>query len=520
MKRLSLPHIFQNHMILQRQKPIIIQGTATESMQLCVTLNNHSESYPIAEGHFEITFPSQEAGRGKTLSLYCNEDTAPELMFQDVSIGDIWLAAGQSNMEYFMRYDAHWNETRLLPVNPDIHMYNCPRIAFDGQQRQLPYSGYWFQQDDAAWSEFSAPGYYFAKFIQPDLDIPIGIIGCNWGGTPACAWMGESYLQREPLTIFQKEYEEAMHLYDADTLKALSLESWAFEDSYRHQLEWRAMMYGLTEAEQNLWQQEHQDDPVLPMGPYHHYRPSGLYHTMLQTIAPFSMKGVLWYQGESDSGHADIYDQTLTAMIQCFRDTFKDDALPFLLVQLAPFGKWLDCVNDGYARIRLKQDAVAHNVDHVYMTSIMDLGMWEDIHPKEKREVGKRLALLAKGNVYGVPVLCNPPALSHVEQKGNALYLHFQHVGEQFHGTGNLAGNFKILLHGQSCEITNVTLSGHIICLQYIPAVHNLPNTLSGCSTDGMIISYANSDYCMGNIWNDAQLPLKPFVYSALDNHT
>ena len=158
--------------------------------------------------------------------------------------------------------------------------------------------------------------------------------------------MDEETLNHPPLNIFLKEYQQACAAVSPDFLYDYSMECWKYENSYRHQLEWRAVMYGLTSAEQELWLQEHKNDPVLPMGHYHHYRPAGLYHTMIQKIAPIAVKGFLWYQGESDAGHAEIYDQTLSALISCFRRIWKDEELPFLFVQLAPFRKWLDCSDD------------------------------------------------------------------------------------------------------------------------------------------------------------------------------
>ena len=512
---IKVPQIYQDHCVLQRDKVIRFQGEVSEPVSIRIVLGDVVQEYQVNAGRFLLEFPAQPAGRHKTLSFYCNGSDVPELSFEDVSIGDVWLAAGQSNMEFFMRYDAHWNETKQLPVNPDIHMFNCPQIAFDGQKRSLPYSGYWFEQGNAAWNEFSAPGFYFAHFLQPDLDVPVGIIGCNWGGTPACAWMGESYLKKEPLSIFQKEYDAEVAKYSPDELARLSMESWNYEDSYRHQLEWRAMMYGMTSAEQKTWQKEHEGDPALPMGPFHHYRPSGLYHTMLETIAPFSMKGVLWYQGESDSGHPDIYDQTLSTMIQCFRDTFKDDQLPFLIVQLAPFGKWLDCTNDGYAEVRQKQEIVAKTVPNVYLTSIMDLGMWEDIHPKEKREVGRRLALLAKGNLYGYPILANPPAFSHAEISADEITIYCKDTGDSLSGTGDLTTNFKVSVHSKNYDIKNVTLDGHLIHIQLRESLPASFTTVSISTKDNKLtISYANENYCIGNIWNAAGLPLNPFVHT------
>ena len=123
------------------------------------------------------------------------------------------------------------------------------------------------------------------------------------------------------------------------------------------------------------------------MGPYNVGRPGGLYHQMLEKIIPFSARGVLWYQGESDEGHAEIYDRLFTAMIRCWRKSFGQE-LPFLYVQLAPYGWWLGGTGEKYPELRRRQEMVGESVPGAYMASIMDLGMYEDIHPKHKKEVG------------------------------------------------------------------------------------------------------------------------------------
>ena len=512
MSHITLPIIYQDHMMLQREKDIHIQGTCSHGKTITVAFNATRTTVPVHCKKFQCTLPPQDVSCHGTLSFFIDDNKSADLIIQDICVGDIWLAAGQSNMEYFLRYDAHWNETKRLPKNKNIYMFNMPQIAFEGQQRNLPDSGYWFQEGDQAWATFSAPGYSFARNIQPHLNIPIGIIGCNWGGTPACAWMREDYLTQEPLTIFQQEYQSQIHGISPEDLKKESMDSWAFEDSYRHQLEWRTMMYGLTHEEQQCWMKEHESDPVLPMGPYHHYRPSGLYHTMVEKLAPFPIKGILWYQGESDSNHASIYDQTMTALIQCYRDTFHDSSLPFLFAQLAPFGVWLDCTGDHYEVIREKQDSISKYVKNTAMISLMDLGMYEDIHPKFKMEVGERFALLARGKVYGEEVLCESPEMQAVTLQENTLIIHCSHSGTGLYTDDTPEREFRILCNEKKCDITQCDIKGDEIFLTFL-SPDSSTNTSSLCVLSPMRleVSYAYQPYCNGNIWNSAKLPLKPF---------
>lgn len=498
MSLIVLPRIYQDHMMLQRDKILHICGfAAPEVSTVSICLDETQRSVPVRDGRFACDFPPQPAGRGRTLAFYADACAEPDLLFSDISIGDIWMACGQSNMEYFLRYDAHWNDTKQAPRNPDIHMYNCPRIAYEGQQRKLEHDGFWFQEGAEAWASFSAPGYSFARTVSAELQIPVGIIGCNWGGTPACAWMDEAHLNQPPLDVFLREYEDEVSALSPERMEELSMKAWKFEDSYQHGIEWHAMMHGLSAKEQAVWMRKHAKDPALPLGPYHHYRPCGLFHTMIETIAPFSVKGFLWYQGESDSGHAEIYDQTMEALIDCFRTVWKDDSLPFLFVQLAPFGKWLDCDSANYAIVRERQERVSKTVPGTAMVSIMDLGNYDDIHPKYKMEVGQRLGLLALGKVYGKQLLCESPEFLSASRDGRTIRIDFLHAEGGLHAVTKVPDAFRI----EGCTIQSITL----------PDSPSLLLTLKENPTGPLHISYAEEDYCEVRIWNKAGLPIKPF---------
>ncbi len=536
MGRIRLPILFGQHMMLQRGKTWKICGTADpEAREVRVEISGREilpqesdggkdSSVPgtvslpvelkaeIQNGTFSLEVPPLPAALEGAVRFFVNDDTEPEFCFEDVCIGDIWMACGQSNMEYFLRFDADWNRVRRQPENPMIRMFNVPRLAFSGQQRDLPDSGYWFREGEEAWLSFSAPGYAFARTIAPELNIPVGIVGCNWGGTPACAWMAEEYYAEKPLSVFRKEYEAETAKYTPSKLRELSEEAIAFGDSYEHDLLWRSVMYGLTETEQQRWMQEHAEDPQLPMGPWHHYRPSGLYHTMLRKAAPFGIRGFLWYQGESDSGHADIYHLTMQALVQCFRDTWEDQDLPFLFVQLAPFGRWLDCTGEHYTEVREAQEKAAEIIPNAWMASIMDLGSYEDIHPKFKMEVGRRLGLLALGHVYGRTVLCDPPAAIKAEicpGDGLLLRLTFSHAESGLVSDGHPEEAFEITAEDRQLAVRRAYIEGESLILETEKPAHFCAGEKKGGSR--IQIRYAKQDYCETHLWNSAGLAAKPF---------
>lgn len=275
------------------------------------------------------------------------------------------------------------------------------------------------------------------------------------------------------------------------------MEGWEFEDSYEHDLEFRPLLYGRDYEWQKQYLAEHKNDPMIPIGPYNINRPGGLYHMMLEPLHNFAIKGVIWYQGESDAGHADMYDTLLETMITAWRKKWNDE-FPFLFVQLAPFGVWLECVSDNYAIVREKQEIVSNTVPNTGMVSIMDIGSYYDIHPKEKMEVGRRLALLARGKVYGEDILCESPRLVSAARRDNVITLSFSHCDTLNIGDGK--NDFVIMQNDTELPVEKITATQNKLLLE----VNHLTN-------NEIIVSLGYADYAEIHIFNEARLPICPF---------
>ena len=184
MNTVSLFPIFQSGMIIQRDKPICIWGNAPAGSVVSVSLNtNSNDTVADAQGNFWVTLPARQAACDCTLTVSCSADATESIVLSDICIGDIWLAGGQSNMEFFLRYEQDWDTVKNYEVNPFIRVYNVPQTAFEGHRKPYPGYGRWMQSNDPDFETFSAPAYSFARTVQPEVNIPIGIIGCNWGGT-------------------------------------------------------------------------------------------------------------------------------------------------------------------------------------------------------------------------------------------------------------------------------------------------------------------------------------------------
>ena len=507
----KLADIFQSGMIFQREKEILIWGYAPPGTVISAAFYKgtpYEGGIPFLSGEgaadeggsFQLRLPPQRAGSGYCLLVSASQMSSAPILLENLCFGDIWLAGGQSNMEFFLKYDRDWEKVKGLPRNPDIRMYNVPQRAFEGHTTHNTFGyGTWFDDSDPKIATFSAPAYSFARSIQASLNIPIGIIGCNWGGSSASAWVPKKVLDTPALSLYLKEYEDAVSKTSPEKLKEESLSAWKFEDSAKHGADFEPLLYGRSREWQLDYMKQHADDPVVPMGPYHFNRPCGLYHTMLSKIIPFPLKGVLWYQGESDAGdRAFVYDKLLTGLIASWRSAWNDE-LPFLLVQLAPFGIWLDCDSTNYRIVRQKQEEAAQNIPHVYLTSIMDIGSYYDIHPKEKLEVGRRLALLARGHIYGeAGLLCDPPkAIRAILQKDGQLAVSFAHA--EGLSIGEEASDWEITAGSLSLKPAAVKAEGNHILL-FLP--------------DGFIperVSLGWHDYGEIYIHNRAGLSAAPF---------
>jgi sialate O-acetylesterase len=534
-KKLQLAEIFQSNMMLQRDREMILWGTAEPGAAVTAGLyadknaaiaagisqnaapeaTASGSTQADANGNFKLTLPAQSAGEGFVLRVTAD---GASLVLENISFGDIWLAAGQSNMEFFLRYDKDWEKTKLLPRNPKIRMFNMPQRAYEGHttHNKMGY-GYWFTDSDEGTEVFSAPAYSFARNVQEATGIPIGLIGCNWGGSSASTWVPESVLESAPLNAYLKEYDDAVSGIPEEKLKSDSLSGWDFEDSAQHGKDFEPLMYGQDREWQLAYMEEHAQDPVIPMGPYNFNRPAGLYHTMLSKLIPFPIKGVLWYQGESDSAdRAPYYDKLLTGLIEDWRKEW-NDAFPFLQVQLAPFGEWLACNNDGYALVREKQQIVSDTIPDVYLASIMDIGSYYDIHPKAKMEVGRRLALLARGHVYGEKdLLCDPPrAIRATRNESGQIDVEFAHAEGLIieekksdwditaDGQASILPTTVTVANGQSIVPTEVIASGSHILL-------TLPQPIPDKSTP-LFVSLGDRDYAEIHIHNASGLSVMPF---------
>ncbi len=498
--------IFTSGMMLQREKPIRIRGTAERGEQICVTIQGkHKKTITDDQGNWNIELDALQVSGQETLTIQGADEV---LVFEDVAVGDIYIAAGQSNMEFWMRYEPHFKEALKECDNSLIRFYDVPKVAYVGQEDDFDYSrmGIWRKATEEDLEFFSAVGYYFARELENELSVPIGIIGCNWGGTRSSAWMTKEHaeiVEPEQVEAFQKALGEQS--YEAFCKKAgknpandSGKSSWdAFTEfilpGTPSQEEIDAF-YGI-EAEEKVSEEQEEAQPQAA--------PGCLFQNMVLRIAPFSVRGVLWYQGESDdeeAGAAFRYKEALGTIMGDWRRAFLDEKLPFFIVQLPGFRSWLGVENRNYSIIRQKQQEAADADEHAYLCSISDAGEEFDIHPKNKKIVGIRLALLALKYLYDKDVEADPPRLRNAGRTGREIYLTFENAGAGLTVTGEKIDALHILADGREIAYT-WEISGEVIRIE-------IEEEFKESAID---IRFAKEAWYKVNLYNDACLPAIPF---------
>lgn len=502
----TVASIFGNHMVLQRNKPLKVWGESNKPQKIAVFIDgSQAASTQAAAGAWMMTLPALETSRNLLLKI-TGENESEAFTFHDVAVGEVWIAGGQSNMEFPLEYDAEAKNVIPAACSPDIRFFDCPKIKFEGQEKEDDFStsGFWRPLDPANAPYYSAVGFYFASQISENYQVPVGIVGCNWGGTTASTWLDERYLQEdEALSIYCQEYQE--------NLKNLDLEAYIAAEKKGRELIQQP-------PAQNLLRyiMKHTPGPLLyPIltrllqptfknlpqpGPRDMNRPGGLYHTMVQKIAGYPARGVLWYQGESDDPKADLYSRLFTALIRCWREAWGEN-LPFLYVQLAPFERWLGMPAVNYPTLREQQEIVSKTVPGVFMASIMDAGSKLDIHPKNKRPVGERLALLAQGKVYGEGILCEAPEVLSAKMENGRLAITFIHAGTGLRLKGGHLKSLELFADGKEIKNPKVSIAQDTVMAQ-----------AEGLQTAKELeVLFAFHNFAEINLYNSANLPAKPF---------
>ena len=396
--------LFTDGAVLCRNKEIRIFGEADSGAEVTAVLLDRGGKV-LAEaacrsrdGRFLLSLCPQEVQTGCRLVLSSGED---RVTAEDLAIGDVYLAGGQSNMEMELRNAA--GGTEAVEEDSLLRFFNVPRMALVNEEQQRAVRETRWQPVTKETAGFnSAVATYFGMAMRRKRpDIPIGIIGCYWGGTSVACWMNEETLRMTAEGIrYLDEYAKGSA---GKTMETWQEEEKAFrqgmDDWNRKADEYRAGHPGADDGEIEKILGPFPWNP--PAGPGSPFRPTGLAESMLKEIAPVTLTAALYYQGEEDTWRTEQYDVLMTALIGYWRRIFRAQELPFLFVQLPMWIPYNGEDTFTWARTRLAQARVRDRVPGTGMICLLDEGEYGNIHPLNKRPVGERLAELAGKMLYG-----------------------------------------------------------------------------------------------------------------------
>ena len=525
---LSLAPIFASGMVLQRELPVTIWGTAEPGAVVEVRIQSNTASCVAdADGSWRCELEPLHVSESENLEVVSGTST---LTLSDVAVGEVFIAGGQSNMEFWMRYDKEVEDYRPTCANPRIRFYDQPKCSYPGQTDDFDYSkvGIWRKATPEDLDYFSAVGYYFARGLEMVLDIPIGIVGCNYSGTTSAAWMTPEHaraVQPELAAAFDAKlqglpYEELLahgRVNAAKNDKGYAV--WPAWNEFflpRTPTMDEIQAFMATEAEKasgpaDVGGLEIGGAQAGDAGESHIHpgmmtptkeAPGALFTYMVLPIAGFATRGVLWYQGESDDeidGTQWRHEEALRTVIADWRGAWQRPNLPFLVVQIPGFGEWMGMGPHDYVTIRNCQQKVADTDERVWLCSATDMGDKHDIHPKEKKPIGERLALLAMNHLLGMPIPADAPRCIGAERKGSFVILHFEHA------------EGGMVVAGAECNALEVLCKGEPVPFKAAARGDDLIVMLEGTPSDPVEVRFAWSNWFRTNLYNGAEIPALPF---------
>ena len=503
---MKVNELFQSNMVLQQGKPCFVWGTAKAGEEITVTIQGKMAScvverqeQPDFDAKWMVKLPALTVSEAESMHI---SNGTEEILLENIAVGEVWIAGGQSNMEFWMHYEEHFEEEKKICKNGLIRFFDVPKVAYEGQREEFDYSrmAVWRTCTEENLEYYSGVGYFFAKKLQRDLKIPVGIIGCNWGGTTSSVWMKEESVRKvgQPwIADHEKakeawnmgEYWEFMHGFEGNNMGN------PFENFFNNLVLYQTPP---DEEMQQYFVKAYTEGTMSPelMALGVSSFPGVLYEKMLKAVAPFGIRGAIWYQGESDEPHAEIYDQMMIQLIADWRELWGEE-FPFLMVQLPGYDSWFGTPQTRYNELREAQKRAAGCVDNCWLASISDAGMQYDIHPKDKKTPGERLALLAEGKVYGMELLCEAPYPSHITVEAEKVRIHFD----------NASGG--LVLDGEKLNalelIPNQDFSWKIEGEDLVLSVPELRKDTQ--------IRFAKQQFYQVNLKNMAGIPAMPFEY-------
>lgn len=484
----SLAPLFTDHAVMQRDKPVPVWGWASPGEKVTVTFAGQTRgAVADAAGRWVVMLDALATNAtGAELTARGRN----QVVVRDLVVGEVWLCSGQSNMEWPVAKADRAAEEIAAAKFPLVRHVKVAR-AVATQPADTVATGGWEAATPQTVGAFTAVGYFFAREMHARLNgVPIGLIHSSWGGTPIESWLSPAALASDArFAIAGERWREALAGFPAASV--------AYEAAATEWKRGEVIARAQGPAALQAWVKKH-PVPRAPRGPGDPWTPSGLFNGMINPLAPYALRGFLWYQGENNTDRPLEYHPLFVALITTWRAHFGQGDAPFFWVNLANFRSPVDASGVGYALVREAQTR-ALALPHTGQALAIDIGNPTDIHPTNKQEVGRRLALLAQNRVYGLTKDDSGPVFQAAVRQGAAMRVTFTHV----------AGG--LVAHGKPVQSLEVAGADRV----YKPAQARIERDALIVSSpevrEPVAVRYAWKNAPEANLFNGAGLPAVPF---------
>ncbi len=445
-----LPKIFGDNMVLQQQTECNLWGTADANKQVKIRTSWNGKTYKVqtdSHGKWQVAVQTPAAGGPYDITL----SDGKELVLHDVLVGEVWICSGQSNMEMPMKgfkgQPVEGAAEELMQCrDKQLHLFTVKRNAQLTPIDTL--TGSWQEANSESVRQFSATAYYYGKMLRKALDVPVGLIVTAWGGSACEAWMNKEWVKSDWLKAFPKLHTP-----------------------------WN-------EADVKKFQQR---------------CPSALYNGMLHPLIGYTMKGVIWYQGEDNCNRYATYADQLQTMVNGWRAEWKQGDFPFYFCQIAPYDYDLINWKENSALLREQQLLAEQRIPNCRMAVLMDAGLEYGIHPRKKRQAGERLALLSLANTYAQKGLPEFAAYKNVTFQGDTAVVSFDRSKEWvYFNNGPESDNFEVAGEDRVFHKAKAWTSRNKVYVKSDEVKHPVA------------VRYAFSNWTVGDLFHDG-LPVSSF---------
>jgi len=476
-----LPGFFTDHMVLQRDMPVPIWGWADPGEKVVVSLDSKTaEVTACSKGRWMVKLDSMSAGGPYVLKV-SGKNT---IELKDVLVGEVWLGSGQSNMAMTVGGCRDFEQEKAAADLPQIRHVTIARRPAETPQDDCV--GQWQVCSPETVGGFSATAFFFGRELHRELGVPVGLINSSWGGTPVEAWAGVKAQQaHEELKPMLDDWQQRIAGFDPEKAKqqyAQALARW--EEAAK-----KARAAG-------------KPVPRRPRPPadmrLSAHRPGNLYNGMIAPLCPYAIRGGIWYQGESNAGRAQTYGLQLATMIRNWRADWGYE-FPFAWVQLPNFQTPQSQPSEGGWALVREQMLQTLAVPKTGMAVTIELGEANNIHPKNKQDVGKRLALWALAEVYGKDIVYSGPIYKDMKREDGRIILSFDHVDGGLVAKGGKLRGFAIAGEDRQFVWAEAGIEGDTVVVSS-PEVKQ-----------PVAVRYAWASNPDCNLYNKAGLPASPF---------